>query len=173
MEWAAGRVVKRLLSRDLTSSPMRFSLALSLVLAVVLAGCDSAGIVLNSQYYVGSWTLVSVSDEGGDRTEEVLAAIDDFDVDFDPDGSFVLDVDFNVVVNAAGQDDIRLPGDYQATETTLVLLLEGGIAASFFAEAESESRVLLTVPTALISQILGSELGIDFDGDVTLGLRRQ
>ncbi len=154
------------------ASPMRVLLVLSFVLVGLLVGCDSAGIVLNSEFYIGSWTLVSVADEGGDRTDEVLAAIDDFAVRFESDGSFVLDVDFDVAVNAAGQDDIRLPGDYQATAATLVLLLDGGLAASFLAEAESQNRVLLTVPAALLSQILGSQLGIDFDGDVTLGIQR-
>lgn len=153
---------------------MRARLLLPLLLAVLVAGCDSSeDIVLDAAFYVGSWTLVSVSDDSGDRTDEVLAALDDFDVVFDPDGSFVLDVDFDSVVNAAGQDDIRLAGDYQATRATLILLLDGGIAPSFLADAESENRVRLTVPAALISQILGTQLQIDFDGDVTLGIQRQ
>ncbi len=153
-----------------TSAPMRARLAVPLLLAALVAGCDSAGIVLDSSFYIGSWTLASVSDDSGDRTDAVRAAVDDFDLRFDPDGSFVLDVDFKVAVNAAGQDDVRLPGDYQATPATLTLLLEEGVRLALGAEAESERRVRLTIPGTLVSLFLGS--GVDFDGDVVLVIQR-
>ena len=152
---------------------MRARLASLLLLVALVTGCDSAGLVLDSQFYVGSWRLVSVSDDSGDRSDEVFAAVDDLDARFAANSSFSLDVDFNVVVNAAGQDDIALDGTYQATDDALILVFDGGIAATFLVDAESQGRVDLTVPGALISQIFGTQIPVSFDGDVVLGIRRQ
>ena len=150
---------------------MRAALPLFLA-ALLVAGCDSSDDQLDADFYLGTWTLVSVSDEGGDRTAEVLALLDDFGASFRSDGSFRLDVDLNDQVNAAGQADAEIEGNYQATEDALVLLVET-LALSFDAEADGSDRVDLTAPGLVISQILGAGLQIEFDGRVTLGIRRQ
>ena len=153
----------------------RLLLALPLLLAV--AGCDSDDtddndVVLDADYYVGTWSLVSVMEGDTDRTDQLLDLVDGFDVTFEADRDFALDVDFNDTVNDLGQDDVELEGTYQAQAATetLVLLVDG-LAPSFSAEAEGRSRVDLTAPAALITQLL--DLPIELEGDVTLGVERQ
>lgn len=144
------------------------------LLFLVVAGCDSSGddLVLDNDFYVGSWTLVGVSDTGGDRTEEVLALVDDFDATFRADQTFDLTVDLIDAVNAAGQPDVALSGTYQTATSRLVLVIDG-LAPAFDAEAESRSHVALTAPGFLVSQILGAGLQIEFSGDVTIDIERQ
>ena len=152
---------------------------LPLLLAVLAAsGCDSADeIVLDADFYVGTWTLVRVADDSGDRTAQVTALLDDFAVDFESDGDFVLVADFAEIVNAAGQADVTLAGDYQAAAVarTLSLLIDtdaGRLAPTFRVEAESQNAATLTAPGAIVGQLLG-DLQIAFDGDVVLGIARQ
>ena len=155
----------------------RLLLALPLLVVVSVAGCDSNDedddqIVLDADYYVGTWSLVSVTEDDTDRTDELLSLLDGLDVTFEADRGFTLDADFNDVVNGLGQDDVELEGTYQAqaASRTLVLLVDG-LAPSFSAEAEGQNRVDLTAPAALVTQLL--DLPIELEGDVTLGVRRQ
>lgn len=155
---------------------MRARLALPFLL--LLAACDSTdGLRLNNEYYVGTWTLVSISDGSGDRSTEVDALLDDIRVVFRSDDSFTLTVDFADAVNTAGQADVTFEGDYQAQPDLSVLLLTVVVSGqtvtpTFQADADSETRVDLTVPGVILQQLLG-QLEIDFEGDVTLGLRKQ
>jgi hypothetical protein len=150
-----------------------------LLLALAVAGCDSTddALVLDADFYVGSWTLASVADDSGDRTAEIQTLLEDLAVDFESDRSFVLVADFPALVNAAGQPDVTQTGTYQAVAAaqTLSLLVSAGgstLAPTFQAAASSEDRVTLTAPAVIVSQLLGN-LDIDFEGDVVLGLARQ
>ena len=152
-------------------------LALALLLA---AGCDSGDdeIELDADFYVGTWTLVGISDGSGDRTAEVLALLDDFTIRFDSDRDYQLDADFNGLVNAAGQPDVSVAGDYQAVAATRSLVLRVDtddltVAAPFTTEAETEDAVSVTANGALIEQLLGSLDVLDFEGDVTLDIERR
>ena len=84
---------------------MRLRLLPLLLLALAAAGCDSTGdeLTLDADFYVGSWTLVSIADDSGDRTAEIQTLLDDLAVDFESDRSFQLIADFSALVNAAGQ----------------------------------------------------------------------
>lgn len=158
---------------------MRLRLLPALLLAVLAAsGCDSTDDrVLDADFYVGSWALVGVSDATGDRTDDVLALLDDLAVDFQSDRSFELVADFVVLVNAAGQDDIALDGTYQAIAAaqtlSLLVTVEGQtLAPTFQAEAASDDAVTLTAPAAIVEQLLGN-LEIGFEGSVELDVARR
>ena len=101
-----------------------------LLLALAVAGCDSTddALVLDADFYVGSWTLASVADDSGDRTAEIQTLLEDLAVDFESDRSFVLVADFPALVNAAGQPDVTQTGTYQAVAAaqTLSLLVSAG-----------------------------------------------
>ncbi len=157
---------------------MRARLLPVLVLALAAAGCDSSDeVVLDAEFYIGTWSLVSVADASGDRSAEALALLDALTVRFDADGSFRLDADFVPLVNAAGQPDVTTEGTYQAQPDLRALVLrvvvEGQtVAPSFQAAADSESEVTLTAPAVIVEQLLGA-LQIDFSGNVELGIRRR
>ena len=157
---------------------MRLRLPLLLLALVAASGCDSTEeIVLNADFYVGTWTLVSVADDSGDRTAEVTGFLDDLAVDFESDRSFALVADFSELVNAAGQADVALDGTYQATAAarTLSLIVDADgmpFAPTFQVDAESEDAVTLTAPAVIVQQLLGA-LQIAFDGNVVLGIARQ
>lgn len=158
---------------------MRLRLLPLLLLALAVGGCDSTddALALDADFYVGSWSLVSVADGSGDRTAEIQVLLDDLAVDFEEDRSFVLVADFDAVVNAAGQPDVTQTGTYQAVAAakTLSLLISAAgttLAPTFQADASSESRVTLTAPAVIVSQLLGN-LDIDFEGNVVLGIARQ
>ena len=163
-------------SAVLPSPPMRARLALPLLL--LLAACDSTdGVRLNADYYVGAWTLASISDGTGDRTAEVNGLLDDIAVVFRSDRSFTLTVDFSTAVNTAGQADATVEGTYQAQPDlkTLVLLVntsQGTFAPTFQASADTATEVSLAAPALIVDQLLG-QLQIDFEGEVSLRLRKQ
>ena len=156
---------------------MRARLLPLLLLAVVAAGCDTTdGLRLDAEFYVGSWTLAAISDDSGDRTAEVSALLDDIAAGFEADGDFSLTVDFAPAVNDAGQDDVTVLGTYQAQPDLRTLVLrvstaQGTVAPTFLVDAESESRIDLVAPAAVVELLLG-QLEIDFEGDVRLGLRK-
>lgn len=162
-----------------TTSPAgRARLLPVLLLALAAAGCDGTDeIVLDADFYVGTWTLVSVADDAGDRSAEALALLEALTVRFDADGSFRLDADFVPLVNAAGQPDVTTEGTFQArpeiSALVLQVLVEGQtVAPSFQAAADTRSDVTLTAPAVIVEQLLGA-LQIDFSGNVVLGIRRQ
>lgn len=150
-------------------------LAASLLILLAAAGCDSGdSLTLDADYYVGTWDLVRLADQSGDRTAEVLAFVDEFSVAFRSDGTFTLAADFKPAVNAAGQADVSFSGTYQATATQLVLRPTGlPLAPSLAAEAQSQSRVDLTGSNVVVSQLLGANLPVRFSGDVVLGIDRR
>ncbi|WP_420454669.1 hypothetical protein [Rubrivirga sp.] len=147
-----------------------------LVLALLVAGgCDSADdeLTLDADFYVGTWSLVRITDGSGDRSAEALALLDALTIQFDADRSFRLDADFVPLVNQAGQADVTIEGDYQAQATTrLLVLLVDGLAPTLQVNAASRDEITLTAPAVVVEQLLG-ELQIDFTGDVTLGIERQ
>ena len=152
---------------------MRF-LSLLAVLFLV-AGCDSDGDapVLDDEFYVGTWTLSSISDGGGDRTADVSQSLDGLTIEFESDGGFALDADFSDAVNASGQADLRTTGTYQArAETPSLFLTSGGVSALFTANAVSEDRVSLTAPGLIVGVVLAG-LPFEFEGDTTITVQRR
>ena len=151
---------------------------LPLLLAVLAAsGCDSTDdLVLDADFYVGTWTLVRVADDSGDLTSQIDPLLDDLTVAFASDRSFELEADFSAAAEALGQTDVAFDGTYQAAAAartlTLLVDLEGTtLAPTFRVDAETEDDVTLTAPGAIVSQLLG-DLPLDFDGDVVLEVTR-
>ncbi len=154
---------------------MRLQLLPLLVVALVASGCDSGDdeLTLDADFYVGTWTLTSITDGTGDRSAEALQLLDALTVRFDADRAFRLDADFAPIVNQLGQEDVVIEGDYQAQPTTQLLVLRvDGLAPTLQVDAASRDAITLTAPAVVVEQLLG-ELQIDFEGDVTLGIRRQ
>lgn len=141
----------------------------SLLFAVfLLVGCDSSDDrVLDADFYVGTWTLVSLSDGSGDQTAR--QAIDDLTIEFDADGSFDLDAKFN---DSAAQDDISIQGTYQAQAAIpSVILTVSPLAATLRANASSDDNVSLTAPAVIVNALLAG-LPFQFEGDTTVRIRR-
>ena len=148
---------------------------LCLLAFVAFAGCDTAddGLRLDADFYVGSWTLASLSDDSGDRTADIAAVTDDLTFTFEADRDFQFLADFPDAVNQAGRDDVTVAGTYRAVaEVQTLTLIVSGVPPTFRAEASSASAVSITAPGAAVGLLLG-QIGLDFDGDVTLGLRKR
>ena len=153
---------------------MRIPLLLAALL-LVASGCDSSDddLVLDAGYYVGSWTLVSISDGNGDQTAAVGLALDDLDITFQQNGAFRLDADFNAAVNQGGQADIATTGTYQAQPSVPSLILQAqGLAATLQASSATDNRVRLTAPAVIVNQLLQG-LPFQFQGDTSVTLARQ
>ena len=146
-----------------------------LAVALLVAGCDSTDDdrVLDADFYVGTWTLASVSDASGDQTASINDSIDDLSVEFASDGTFQLDADFNDLINASGQGDISTVGTYQArSELESLILQADGLAATLQVEAASDDRVTLTAPAVIVNALLAG-LPFSFEGDTSLTITRQ
>ena len=141
----------------------------------LFAGCDSTDDddrVLDADFYVGTWTLATVSDDGGDRTSDVSRSLDELTIEFESDGDFTLDADLSDAVNASGQNDISTSGTYQAQAALETLILQsGGLAATLQADASSDDRVTLTAPAVIVNGLL-SGLPFSFSGDTSLTITR-
>ena len=147
----------------------------SLLLAVLLfAGCDSSDDrTLDADFYVGTWTMISITDGSGDRTGAVRMAVDDLTVSFANGGTFELDVDFNSVLNNGGQADVSQSGLYQAqAQIPSLILTSSGLGAPFQVSAESDNQISLTAPSVIVNALL-SGLPFQFEGDATIVIRRQ
>ena len=149
---------------------------LPLLLALLVAGaCDSGDdeLVLDADFYVGTWTLTAISDNSGDRTPEASAVLDDLTFRFGSDRSLQFDADFNAEAEAAGQTDISLAGTYQAQALARTLILESsGFAATLQARADSDDRVTLTAPAVIVRTLL-SGLPFEVDGFTSLTITRR
>lgn len=155
---------------------MRLSLSALLVL-LAASGCDSSsdGGALDDGYYVGDWTVVGVSDGGGDRTALLNAALDELALSFRADRSFQLDADVSDLAAESGAEDFVASGTYQARPDVPALVLTSrGISATLGASAPDATggdRVRLTAPAAAVNVLLGG-LPFPLQGDVSVVIER-
>lgn len=146
-------------------------MALAAVLLVVPTGCGtSIGSGIDAAFFVGSWGLVGVTDESGDRTNAVNMVVDEMLVTFTADGAFTLVVDYTP---AAGQPQQTIIGTYTVTPTGQLILTTPEAALAFNATAEGANGVALTAPAVLVEAVIaGTGADIGLVGSVTLRLGR-
>jgi hypothetical protein len=145
---------------------------LAVLVLVSFVGCDSDDDDDDpADAFVGTWNLQSIEDTvNGDLTNQLLQIVNSLTIDFDEDGAFELNLDYNEAGEAAGNEDITLTGTYVATETNLNLTInEAQVTPSFPYNFNSNTEVELTQPAAVINAIFNSTL---YQGTVTITLVR-
>ena len=118
----------------------RLPLLAALALLLPLAACDSADApIYDADFFVGSWTLVSVSDGSGDRTADVNAEVTDLSATFATDRSFTLDAAF------ASGGGTSLSGMYTVVTNQRIVLDANGLAPAFdLSPGGDDDQVTLT-----------------------------
>jgi hypothetical protein len=145
------------------------------LLAFALAGCDSSEDGgLTASYFVGTWTLVGVSDDSGDRTSEVEQVLDDLTIDFEAGGQFAMAIDYSAAVNNSGTPDETITGNYDVSSSgDLVMTPSADVGVAFDVDTEGNSRADLSAPAAIINQLLnGSAVNLVFVGTAVLTIER-
>ncbi|HYE95378.1 MAG TPA: hypothetical protein VD962_04165 [Rubricoccaceae bacterium] len=146
---------------------------LPLAFAILLAACDGGndgGPDLS--YFVGSWTLVGVEDDTGDRTADLDSLLDAMTVSFTAAGAFTLLVDYTQAVNDGGTADATINGTYDlASDGRLILSTTG--AAAQFGVVRRETEMDLSGSALVLNQILDTTvLDVGLMGTVVLTLAR-
>lgn len=128
----------------------------ALVLLVAAAGCDSTENedLTDAEILIGSWTVVEVRDEEGDKTDVFEQGVQAFSATLTAGGEYTLVVDF---VDPDRQD-VPLAGTYTVDEGPNSLTLDvGPQVIPFTYDIESEDRIELSVSDQFIEPIFGTQ----------------
>ncbi len=142
---------------------------LALLVAVAAVGCDTTeeDELTDAEIFVGSWTVVEVSDDDGDKTSVFAQGVSDF--------SAIINADtYSLLVSFVDPDrqPVALSGDYTVNEGGNNLILEAGPQQlSFSYDIQSENRIRLTLPEAVVRDIFGTQEGT-YVGNVTFTVDR-
>lgn len=142
---------------------------LALLLAVVSVGCDSADDdPSHAEIFIGTWTLVGLEDDGGDKLSQFGQIANSFEATLEPDNDFVIDVDYK---EELGFEDLTIPGTYSVNEDdrNLVLTVSGVGAPAFAYEIENDDRIELSANAAIVNTLFGSEA---YEGTVFITIAR-
>lgn len=144
-----------------------------LLLAFVVSACDTTEDELDdSEVFIGSWTVVEVRDEEGDKTAVFNEDIDSFSTEIEANGDFSLTVDY-----ADQRPTIPLTGTYTIDEDLNALTLNGEIGGSavpplvFDYEIVSENEIELSIDDDWIEAVFGTEPAT-YVGEVTFTVER-
>ncbi|MEZ4699660.1 MAG: hypothetical protein R2834_04980 [Rhodothermales bacterium] len=148
------------------------ALVATLLLSFMATGCDSSEDPTDLSQFIGSWRLVSASDDTGDKTA-VFAALGSLTLDLNEDGTHVLAVD----LTDPEADDVNLAGTYTVNDIAQQLLLAitfSGVPfnLTFDYVIQDADTVVLTANSTVIAALLGAEAGALLEGDVTLTIER-
>lgn len=146
-----------------------------LLLALVIAGCDSNGGDDNGQsdaeVFVGTWTAVSIEDDDGDKTDMFSDALGRLTIVFEQDGSYSLSA-----IPDDGSTPLSFQGSYTVDEDAKTLTLNGVLLVNTLTldyDIESENTIELTADENL-SEVFNLAAGETLlNGDVTLTITRQ
>ncbi len=127
----------------------------ALLLALVAVGCDSAEEDLtDAEIFVGSWTVVAVSDSEGDKTDVFSEGVSSFSATINDDGTYSLVVSFV----DPDRSPVALAGDYTVDEGGENLMLSAGAQQlNFMYDIRSENRIDLSLPAAVVAAVFGTQ----------------
>ena len=146
----------------------RLPLVALLALLLPLAACDSGEDTptFDAAFFVGSWSLVSVSDGSGDRTADVNAAVTSLGATFATDDTFSLDAQF------AGGGGQSLQGTYTVVTDQRIVLDANGIAPVFDLSPGNNSDQVTLSASSLVLAVILAGTGLEFDGTASLTIER-
>lgn len=148
----------------------------AVISAAALPACDSGddGPGLTAAYFVGSWQLVAVHDNTGDRTAEVGVALDDLTIDFASGGQFSMLVDYSPIVNAGGTADTTFAGSYGVSSGGQLVMTPGTVSVPFTVATDGPNRADLSTSAAIVNELLsGSDLDLGLVGTARLTIDRR
>lgn len=144
-----------------------------LALALLVAACDTTEELDESEVFIGSWAVVNLTDEEGDKTAVFQQGVEAFTATLLENKSFSLAVDYREV---AQRPDQTFTGSYTVDEGAnfLTLNVQQPIQAAlgFQYEIETEDRVKLTISDQLIEGIFQTDPST-YAGQVTLTIQRR
>lgn len=128
---------------------------LALFVGLTSIGCDSTSSeddLSDSEIFVGTWALVGLSDDEGDKLTLFSQVANSFTAILNADDSF------SVLIDYEAQDDLQLSGTYLITEgAKLIVLSSGGLGAPFTYDIESENRIELSAQAAIVNALFQTE----------------
>lgn len=140
----------------------------ALLLAIAATGCDSEEDLTESEILVGSWTVVEVSDDEGDKTQVFEQGIDDFSATLRADGTYSLSVDY---VDPQ-RPSTNLQGTYTVDEGgNDLILVAGPNQLSFDYDIESENRIHLSIPEPIVQGVFQTDPDT-YAGTITFTVER-
>ena len=147
-----------------------YRLLVLLIACFVVIGCDSSDSedeepTADSEQFLGEWAVSTAFDQNGQRDQtSVFSSVGTLSITYDPDGSFLLFLDYA----DPEQTDLGLDGTYTVDEAmgqvTLSSILLGTL--EFVYQFNNDSELVLTGDLSAIAVLLETEL----DGDVVLTL---
>lgn len=143
---------------------------LALLVGLISIGCDSAeDDRSDAEIFIGTWSVVEVSDDEGDKTDVFEEGIQEFSATIEADGTYSLLVDF---VDPQ-RPDVPLQGTYELREgDSQIILSAGPIDLNFGYDIESDDRIDLSINEVFVQQVFGAQPET-YDGTVTFTVARQ
>jgi len=149
---------------------------LALLIGVTAVGCDSNDDddPSDAEIFVGTWTLVSISDQTGDRTggfAPFLAA--PITANFASNNTFAVTINYNAQAEQAGLTDRVIPGSFviEAGAKSLQLSPTGfGATVPFDYTITNDNQITLTADAAFMNVLFTPQTA--FQGRVTLSIQR-
>jgi hypothetical protein len=141
----------------------------------MITGCDGDedDEETDSEIMIGTWSLSTISDDEGDKTDVFFAEANSVVVVLNNDDSFTIAMDFNAAAEAAGATDVNLAGTYSVNESAKTLTLTiAGIGASLQGQytVVNNDRIRISAPAALTNALFGGTPNV---GTVVITLDRQ
>ncbi len=139
---------------------------LVLLFALTSIGCDSTedDDPSDAEIFVGTWTLVGLSDDEGDKLALFGQVANGFTATLRGDNTF------HVLVDYIQQDDLEIAGTYTVNEdaTTLVLSI-GTQNPAFDYQIENENRIVLFAPAVIVNTLFQTSAYV---GQVRITIQR-
>lgn len=129
---------------------------LALLVALTAVGCDSdEDDTSDAELFVGTWTLVSLSDAQGDKTAAFGQIANGLTADLNSDNSFLISVDYK---EDSGIEDLTIPGTYEveAGSKTFVITPPTGQNVPFSYDIENESRIALSAAADFVNALFNT-----------------
>lgn len=144
----------------------------ALVLAVAAMGCDSEDDLTDAEILVGSWTVVEVADDEGDKTDVFQQGVEEFSASLRADGTYELTIDY---VDPQ-RPTVPLQGTYDLDEGANSLELfaslpTGDVNLPFTYDIESENEVDLSISENFVQAVFGVDPET-YDGTVVFTIQR-
>lgn len=146
------------------------AIILGLFVALSFVGCDSnEDDLTDAEIFVGSWTLVSISDAEGDQTQGFAGLAESLDITFAADGEFTLLLDYR---EDSGRPDVPLQGTYELNEgaNSLVLNIADGPSPPFSYDIENEDEISLSSQAEIVNTLFNPTT--PYEGEVRVVMRR-
>ena len=141
---------------------------LALFVGLSTIGCDSnEDDKTDTELFVGSWNVVNVKDQEGDKTALFQAGINSFTAQLNADRTYSMAVDFK------DRQDIPLQGTYSIDEGSRSLVLVAGPQQLAFTYViRSDDRIDLSIQDVFVEALFGTAPET-YVGSVTFSIARQ